>query len=153
MWVQVEVQGVEGPLRAEAEAALTLRPNFAYTEKEVKDNMRRIFDIGAFKETVIDAHDTRDGVKIVFKVDLPRFVPPPPVGHTVVERFVGALLLASGKKVPLCASVRASLPFVNKNTLQGPFGGYLLPKCPRKAGHRFCRYCRKQLCASCTSYR
>lgn len=65
---QVEVQGVEGPLKEEAEATLTIRPNFAYTVKEVKDNMQSIFDIGAFAETTCDAHDTRDGVKLVFKV-------------------------------------------------------------------------------------
>jgi hypothetical protein len=65
---QVEVQGVEGPLKAEAEAAMTIRPNFAYTLKEVQDNIQRIFDIGAFQETSIEATDTRDGVKVVFKV-------------------------------------------------------------------------------------
>lgn len=64
----MEVQGAEGALKEEAEASLTIRPNFSYTEREVKDNMQRIFDIGAFAETSMDAIDTRDGIKLVFKV-------------------------------------------------------------------------------------
>jgi hypothetical protein len=38
----VEVQGVEGGLKRAAEAALTIRPNLAYTLKEVEEDLQKV---------------------------------------------------------------------------------------------------------------
>ena len=62
--LQVGVEGVEGDLRAAAERALTIKPNFAYTIKEVQEDLKRVFDSGYFKSVRSDAADTRDGVKL-----------------------------------------------------------------------------------------
>ena len=39
---QIEVRGVDGELKAVAEGTLSLKPNFAYTLKEVGDDARYI---------------------------------------------------------------------------------------------------------------
>lgn len=66
--LQIEVVGVDGQLRAVAEAALTTRPNFAYTLKEVEADLQRVFDTGWFARCVPEAEDTRDGVKLLIRV-------------------------------------------------------------------------------------
>ena len=75
---QVEVKGVEGELRRVAEAALSIKPNFGYTLKEVQDDMHRVFDSGFFERCQPHAEDTRDGVKLTVEVsarDCSRFGP------------------------------------------------------------------------------
>jgi len=62
--LQVEVRGVEGELRRVAEAALSIKPNFGYTLKEVQDDVHRVFDSGFFEKCHPHAEDTRDGVKL-----------------------------------------------------------------------------------------
>ncbi len=66
--LKVEVAGVDGTLKSSAEGAVNIRPNFAYTEKDIQANIQRIFDLGHYKECSIEAQDTRDGVKLIFKV-------------------------------------------------------------------------------------
>ena len=66
--LQVEIVGVTGELKAKAEAVLTTKPAFAYTLSEVKQDVRRVFNTGWFRECVPDAVDTRDGVKLVIRV-------------------------------------------------------------------------------------
>lgn len=65
---QVEVQGVDGELKRAAQAALTIRPNLAYTLKEVEDDLQKVFATGWFANVQPDAEDTRDGVKLFIKV-------------------------------------------------------------------------------------
>jgi outer membrane protein insertion porin family len=65
---QVEVVGVSEELKRIAYDALTSRPNFAYTLKEVQADLKRVFATGWFSSCVPDAEDTRDGVKLVIKV-------------------------------------------------------------------------------------
>lgn len=65
---EVEVQGVEGALKLAAEQALTTKPNFGYTLKEVEEDLRRVFRTGWFSSCVPDAEDTQDGVKLIIKV-------------------------------------------------------------------------------------
>jgi outer membrane protein insertion porin family len=66
--LQVEVVGVSEDLKRIAYDALTSRPNFAYTLKEVQADLKRVFATGWFSSCVPDAEDTRDGVKLVIKV-------------------------------------------------------------------------------------
>uniref|UniRef100_A0A383VQ38 Bacterial surface antigen (D15) domain-containing protein n=1 Tax=Tetradesmus obliquus TaxID=3088 RepID=A0A383VQ38_TETOB len=65
---EVEVVGVSEDLKRIAYDALTTRPNFAYTLKEVQADLKRVFATGWFSSCVPDAEDTRDGVKLVIKV-------------------------------------------------------------------------------------
>ncbi|KAI8467202.1 MAG: surface antigen-domain-containing protein [Monoraphidium minutum] len=65
---EIEVIGVDGELKRVAQEALTARPNFAYTLKEVEADLRRVFATGWFSSCVPDAEDTRDGVKLIVKV-------------------------------------------------------------------------------------
>lgn len=65
---EVEVVGCDGELARVARAALTVRPNFAYTLGEVQADVKRVFSTGWFAEVVPDAQDTRDGVKLIVKV-------------------------------------------------------------------------------------
>ncbi|KAF6264536.1 surface antigen-domain-containing protein [Scenedesmus sp. NREL 46B-D3] len=65
---EVEVVGVSEELKRIAYDALTSRPNFAYTLKEVQADLKRVFATGWFSSCVPDAEDTRDGVKLVIKV-------------------------------------------------------------------------------------
>ena len=67
-YMQVDVVGVEGELKRVALSMLKTRANFAYTIGEVKQDVRRVFNTGWFKECIPDAQDTRDGVKLVIKV-------------------------------------------------------------------------------------
>lgn len=60
--------GAEGHLRAAAEAVITTKPHFAYTLKEVRHDVARVFGTGWFHSVSPDAVDTRDGVKLVLKV-------------------------------------------------------------------------------------
>lgn len=60
--------GVSEELKRVAYAALTTRPNFAYTLGEVEADLKRVFATGWFSSCVPDAEDTRDGVKLVIKV-------------------------------------------------------------------------------------
>jgi outer membrane protein insertion porin family len=70
LFLQVEVVGVSEDLKRIAYDALTTRPNFAYTLKEVQADLKRVFATGWFSSCVPDAEDTRDGVKLVIKVRL-----------------------------------------------------------------------------------
>lgn len=66
--VQIEVRGVDGELKRIAEAALTTKPNFAYTLSEIQEDIGRVFDTGYFTKTVPISEDTRDGVKLTIEV-------------------------------------------------------------------------------------
>lgn len=66
--LQIEVQGVDGELRQIVEQTLSMKPNFAYTLKEVKHDVQRVFDSGFFSRCDPKAVDTRDGVKLTIEV-------------------------------------------------------------------------------------
>lgn len=66
--MQIEVRGVDGELKRIAEAALTTKPNFAYTLSEIQEDIGRVFDTGYFTKTVPISEDTRDGVKLTIEV-------------------------------------------------------------------------------------
>ena len=59
---------MDGELKKVAEQALSLKPNFAYTLKEIRGEMEQIFDTGFFSLAAPKAEDTRDGVKITVQV-------------------------------------------------------------------------------------
>jgi hypothetical protein len=59
---------VDGELKKAAEAALGMKPNFAYTLKEVKADMHHVFDLGYFSKATPTPEDTRDGVKLIIEV-------------------------------------------------------------------------------------
>ena len=61
---------MDGELKKVAEAALSMKPNFAYTLKEVKSDMQHVFDSGFFCRAAPKAEDTRDGVKLIIEVGL-----------------------------------------------------------------------------------
>lgn len=65
---QVVVEGVDGELKKIAESALSTKPNFAYTLKEVQADVGRVFNTGWFAEVNPDAEDTRDGVRLTVRV-------------------------------------------------------------------------------------
>lgn len=65
---QVEVRGVDGELKKIAESKLSIKPNFAYTLSEVRDDIQRVFDAGYFQELTPVAEDTRDGIKLTLQV-------------------------------------------------------------------------------------
>ena len=62
------MRGAEGELRRVAESALTIKPNFGYTLKEVKDDIQRVFDTGCFDKCQPHGEDTRDGIKLIVEV-------------------------------------------------------------------------------------
>ncbi len=66
--LQVEVRGVDGELKRIAESKLTIKPNFAYTLSEVRDDIQRVFDAGYFQQITPAAEDTRDGIKLTLQV-------------------------------------------------------------------------------------
>ncbi|KAL3145356.1 hypothetical protein ABBQ38_001612 [Trebouxia sp. C0009 RCD-2024] len=66
---EIEVTGVEGPLKAAAEQVLTMKPNFSYTLQEVSDDCAHIFELGWFVKCHPQAEDTRDGIKLTIQVE------------------------------------------------------------------------------------
>ena len=62
------MKGVEGELKRIAESKLSIKPNFAYTLSEVRDDIQRVFDAGYFQQLVPVAEDTRDGIKLTLEV-------------------------------------------------------------------------------------
>ncbi len=68
MCFKVEVKGVDGELKKIAESKLTIKPNFAYTLSEVRDDIQRVFDAGYFQQITPAAEDTRDGIKLTLQV-------------------------------------------------------------------------------------
>jgi len=65
---EVDVSGTDGELREAVLAALTTRPNFAYTVREVQEDVQRVFDTGYFSSCRPRAEDTRDGVRLTVEV-------------------------------------------------------------------------------------
>jgi hypothetical protein len=65
---EVEIKGVSGELAALAQAALTIKPNFAYTLEEVQEDVNRVFQTGYFSNCQPLAEDTRDGVRVTLDV-------------------------------------------------------------------------------------
>jgi outer membrane protein insertion porin family len=65
---EVDVSGADGELREAVLAALTTRPNFAYTVREVQEDVQRVFDTGYFSSCRPRAEDTRDGVRLTVEV-------------------------------------------------------------------------------------
>jgi hypothetical protein len=68
---QLEIRGVDGELKKAAEAAIGMKPNFAYTLKEVAADMHHVFDLGYFSKATPTPEDTRDGVKLIIEVPEP----------------------------------------------------------------------------------
>ncbi len=66
--LQIEVKGVDGPLKDAAEKVLTMKPNFSYTLQEVEDEVAHVFELGWFAKCQPNAEDTRDGVKLTIEV-------------------------------------------------------------------------------------
>jgi outer membrane protein insertion porin family len=61
-------------LLATAQQALkACKPNFALTTSEVQEDVHRIIDTGFFSSCMPSAEDTRDGVRLIFKVRVPPF--------------------------------------------------------------------------------
>ena len=65
---EVDVSGADGELREAVLKALTTRPNFAYTVREVQEDVQRVFDTGYFSSCRPRAEDTRDGVRLTVEV-------------------------------------------------------------------------------------
>ena len=67
---QVNIKGVEGELLQVVQNSLGLKPNFAYTTKDVEREVQRVFHTGFFEMVEPEATDTRDGIAVVLKVIL-----------------------------------------------------------------------------------
>jgi len=66
---QIDVTGLEDDtLKQVALSALHTKPNFAYTQQEVKEDIDRVFATGYFCEVVPIPEDTRDGIKLTIQV-------------------------------------------------------------------------------------
>lgn len=65
---EVDVVGVDGELKDIAMRALSTRANFAYSQKEIMDDMHRVFDTGYFSLCKPVAEETRDGIKLTLEV-------------------------------------------------------------------------------------
>ena len=61
---------MDGELKQIAEEAITVKPNFAYSAREIQEDITRIFDRGYFEQCKPTAEDTRDGVKLTIAVRL-----------------------------------------------------------------------------------
>ena len=63
---EIVLQGIDDDphVAAAARAAMTMRPNFAYTLSEVHEDIRRLFDTGFFSAATPTGDDTRDGVRL-----------------------------------------------------------------------------------------
>lgn len=59
---------MEGELKRIAESKLSIKPNFAYTLSQVRDDIQRVFDAGYFQQLTPVAEDTRDGIKLTLEV-------------------------------------------------------------------------------------
>lgn len=64
---QIDVSGCSDELRQAALNVLTTRPNFAYSVKEIQDDVSRVFDTGYFSTCKPRAEDTRDGVRFIIE--------------------------------------------------------------------------------------
>ncbi|KAJ7546876.1 hypothetical protein O6H91_08G058900 [Diphasiastrum complanatum] len=64
-------QELENPelLAIASQALKACKPNFALTTKEVQDDVHRIIQTGYFSSCLPTAEDTRDGVRLIFKVE------------------------------------------------------------------------------------
>ncbi|KAK9849807.1 hypothetical protein WJX84_004133, partial [Apatococcus fuscideae] len=65
---EVNIKGVEGELLQVVQKSLGLKPNFAYTTKDVEREVQRVFHTGFFETVEPEATDTRDGIALVLKV-------------------------------------------------------------------------------------
>ncbi|KAI7843074.1 hypothetical protein COHA_003245 [Chlorella ohadii] len=65
---EVDVVGVDGELKDIAMKALNTRANFAYSQKEIMEDMHRVFDTGYFSLCTPVAEETRDGIKFTLEV-------------------------------------------------------------------------------------
>lgn len=65
------LRGSEGDeaLEAIARSALSVKPNFAYTLREVQEDVERIFATGYFASCTPEAEDTRDGVRLTVNLE------------------------------------------------------------------------------------
>ena len=66
--LQVDIEGVDGELLQVVQKSLGLKPNFAYTTKDVELEVGRVFQTGFFEMVEPVATDTRDGIALVLKV-------------------------------------------------------------------------------------
>ena len=65
---EIEVKGASPELRTVANQSLVMKPNFAYTLKEVQEDVNRVFSTGYFSSCHPVAEDTRDGVRLTIEV-------------------------------------------------------------------------------------
>ena len=65
---EMEVKGASTELRQVATQSLVMKPNFAYTLKEVQEDVNRVFSTGYFSSCHPVAEDTRDGVRLTIEV-------------------------------------------------------------------------------------
>ena len=98
------MRGAEGELRRVAESALTIKPNFGYTLKEVKDDIQRVFDTGFFDKCQPHGEDTRDGIKLIVEV---RELAPLAVSNCCSEQAASCAFCSSW---PLPENVRSTAP-------------------------------------------
>ena len=78
---------MEGELKKIAESKLSIKPNFAYTLSEVRDDIQRVFDAGYFQQLTPVAEDTRDGIKLTLEVCINYNIPQ--TKRTVLTRHCG----------------------------------------------------------------
>lgn len=65
---EIEVKGASPELLQVATQSLVMKPNFAYTLKEVQEDVNRVFSTGYFSSCHPVAEDTRDGVRLMIEV-------------------------------------------------------------------------------------
>jgi hypothetical protein len=72
---EILIQDKDGQVLADSELLTTAwgalkacKPNFALTTSEVQEDVHRIIDTGFFASCMPSAEDTRDGVRLIFKV-------------------------------------------------------------------------------------
>ena len=65
------LRGSEGDeaLEEVARGALSVKPNFAYTLREVQEDVERVFATGYFATCTPEAEDTRDGVRLTINLE------------------------------------------------------------------------------------
>ena len=68
---EIVLRGSESDTALEevARRALSVKPNFAYTLREVQEDVERVFATGYFATCTPEAEDTRDGVRLTINLE------------------------------------------------------------------------------------
>ena len=66
----MNIKGVDGELLEVVQKSLGLKPNFAYTTKDVEREVQRVFHTGFFEMVEPQATDTRDGIALDVQVSM-----------------------------------------------------------------------------------